>query len=160
MSESTCTTSTRKRWLVPAVLAGACLGSPIRAWSGPDLCQGQSTYNSEQASFTLTSMTVDNISQPIPVGDAGTTGTLTSADNNGNALTILPRNVSTRLRQQVREFYEPIAACKGTAARLGSSATVEASSGLMCTAAGGSATRGGPLGKRSGCATCAASRAA
>ena len=63
---------------------------------------------------------------------------------------LLGRNVSTRLRQQVRKFYEAMAAPTGSPVGLALRETVKASRGLMSTTGGGNATRGGPLGKRSG----------
>jgi len=95
-------------------------------------------------------------------------------DPNGEGIVgAVLRNVSTRMRQAIREFYVAIAAtragrrsaasrCKrvfGAAIDVGASSGAEAAgrtrsasavSGLMWTATGGSGTRGAPLGKRSG----------
>ena len=60
-----------------------------------------------------------------------------------------PRNVSTRLRQRLIEFYDVIGMTAAAGARPSSPST---GNGLMLTSAGGLRTTGEPLGKRSGCA--------
>lgn len=77
--------------LFAAILLGACLGFPLRAWSSPDLCQGQGgTISYEEADLTLVSVTIDGTDQAPSPTDAGVTGNLSSPDNTGMVLANLP----------------------------------------------------------------------
>jgi hypothetical protein len=73
---------------IAAAILGVCIGVPCRAWSGPDFCTGY-FFSSESAHLTLTSRSIDGVSEAASARDGGVvTGDLASLGNDEVVLSV------------------------------------------------------------------------